>query len=93
MAEASSLSNVRIINFASNPIKIFQGHYHFDLSYICDNIILFLLAVRHFISDKITNLDALIDFTGKEKVIGELPFLELSTKKEGRFQKILQMNC
>ena len=88
MAEASSLSNVRIINFASNPIKIFPRSIIILIYPIFATILFyFVLAVRHFISDKITNLDALIDFTGKEKVIGELPFLELSTKKRGEVSK------
>jgi hypothetical protein len=35
-----------------------------------------ILLFRHFLGDKITNLDALIDYKGKEKILGELPFIK-----------------
>ncbi len=88
MAEASSLSNVRIINFASNPIKISPNSIIILIYPLFASILFyFILAVRHFISDKITNLDALIDFIGKENVIGELPFLELKSKRKEEISK------
>ena len=34
------------------------------------------LIITHFLGDKITNFDALVDFIGKEKIIGELPMIE-----------------
>ena len=30
----------------------------------------------HFLGDKITNFDSLVDFVSKEKIIGELPFID-----------------
>lgn len=80
MAEASSLSNVRIINEASSASKISPRRIMFSLSFIFLIIAYIILLVRHFLGDKITNLDALADFIGKEKIIGELPFID--TKKD-----------
>ena len=37
--------------------------------------------MSHAIGDKITNLDALFDFVGKEKVIGEYPYIEKTSSK------------
>ena len=44
-----------------------------------------VLLVRHFIGDKVTNLDALTDFISKDKLIGELPFLSESSKNSDRY--------
>ena len=60
MAEASSLSNVRIINEASSASKISPRRIMFSLSFIFLIIAYIILLVRHFLGDKITNLDALV---------------------------------
>ena len=41
------------------------------------------MVVIHFVGDRISNFDSLIDFVGKEKIIGELPFM--SKKKSDKF--------
>ena len=64
MAEASSLSNVRIINEASSR-KNFNQLIIFFLSFCIDYFFIYLIfTIRHFLGDKITNFDALIDFVG-----------------------------
>ena len=35
-----------------------------------------MLFIRHFIGNKITNYDALIDYVGKDNVLGEFPFID-----------------
>ena len=77
MAEASSLSNVRIINEASFGVKISPTRLVYSLSFIFTLVAYIIFLVLHFIGNKITNLDALIDFVGKEKIIGELPNIDM----------------
>jgi tyrosine-protein kinase Etk/Wzc len=81
MAEASSLSNVRIINEASSASKISPRRILFSLSFIVLIISYILLLIRHFLGNKITNLDALSDFIGQDKIIGEFPLLDLKKEK------------
>ena len=76
MAEASSVSNVRIINDASEGVKIKPRGIIFIYSFLFTILVYVFIAIRHFIGDRITNLDALIDYVGKDAIIGELPFLE-----------------
>ena len=83
MTEASSLSNVRVINEASPGSKISPRAIVFSLSIIFTMIAYIFLIVQHFLGDRITNSDALNDFVGKEKVIGELPFIDL-TKEDNK---------
>ena len=92
MAEASSLSNVRIINNASVATKISPRF----VVYIFSIIILFIsygiLLLRHFLGDKITNFDSLVDFVSKEKIIGELPEISKILKLMKMLILILLMN-
>jgi tyrosine-protein kinase Etk/Wzc len=74
MAEASSNSNVRIINEASRPSKIQPTIYVFFIPFAIILFIYLIQAIRHFLGDRITNYDALIDFVDKKNVLGELPF-------------------
>ena len=85
MTEASSLSNVRIINDASSASQISPRRILFSLSLVFTIIAYVVLLVRHFIGDKVTNLDALTDFISKDKLIGELPFLSESSKNSDRY--------
>ena len=80
MTEASSLSNVRIINEASNGFKIAPRKIILLLSFVFSLLCYLILLVVHFLGDKITNYDALSDFVGKANIIGELP--EISKKDE-----------
>ncbi|MEK9620083.1 MAG: AAA family ATPase [Flavobacteriales bacterium] len=73
MAEASSNSNVRIINQASVPSKIQPTIYVFFIPFAIILFIYLIQAIRHFLGDRITNYDALIDFVDKRNVLGELP--------------------
>ncbi|MFL2731920.1 MAG: exopolysaccharide transport family protein [Gammaproteobacteria bacterium] len=75
MSEASSISNVRIINRASNASRIAPTKISFLLTIIIAGIAYLFFLVKHLFGDKITNFDSLVDFVGKEKIIGELPFL------------------
>ncbi|MDC3019214.1 hypothetical protein OA081_01870 [Gammaproteobacteria bacterium] len=79
MAEASSLSNVRIINEASVASRISPKISIYILSLVITILTYAVLLLRHFLGDRITNLDALADFIGKEKIIGEFPLLNLKT--------------
>ena len=47
-------------------------------------------AINNFLRDKITHQDALIDFVGKNKVIGELPLIH---KKNEHKRKFLEELC
>ena len=80
MTEASSLSNVRIINEATNGFKIAPRKIILFISVVISLLSYLILLVIHFLGDKITNYDALSDFVGKENIIGELP--EISKKDE-----------
>ena len=80
MVEASSLSNVRIINEASNASKIAPRSLVFGFSLIIVIFTYIFLLITHFLGNRITNLDALADFVGKDKVIGEFPLID-STKE------------
>ena len=83
MIEASSLSNVRVINKASIASKISPNFMVIPIFPILMVILFFIIqALRYFSSDTISNPDALIDFVGKKRVIGELPLLDVISKKE-----------
>ena len=75
MAEASEVSNVRIINNASVAIKVSPRLSLFLLSLLLTISVYVFLLVRHFMSDRINNLDAIIDYFGKNSVIGERPLI------------------
>ena len=81
MAEASEVSNVRIINEASNPAKISPRGSVFLFSLLLTLSFYVFLLVRHFLSDRINNLDAIIDYLGKNSVIGERPLISGSDKE------------
>ena len=81
MSEASSLSNVRIINEASIASQISPRAVIYALSLVLTIFVYFVFLVLHFIGNKITNLDALADFVGKDKIIGEIPLINFN--KEG----------
>lgn len=82
MTEASVISNVRIINYASEAVKISPKILLFLFAIISTIFAYILLLIRHFIGDKITNLDALMDFVGKESVIGEIPELNKNSSSD-----------
>ena len=75
MSEASSVSNVRVINKASNASKIAPTKISFLLTIIIAGFAYLFFLVKHLFGDKISNFDSLVDFVGKEKIIGELPLL------------------
>ena len=81
MAEASEVSNVRIINEASNPSKISPRGSVFLFSLLLTLSFYVFLLVRHFLSDRINNLDAIIDYLGKNSVIGERPLISGSDRR------------
>ena len=87
MLEASSISNVRIINSASESIQTSPRLIVFLLSFFSTFFVYSFLLTRHFLGEKITHLDSLIDYVGKEKIIGEFPNLkdETSSRKEISF--------
>ena len=76
MAEASSISNVRIINEASEGAKIKPSLMIFIYSFALTILVYIVMALRHFQGDKVSNFDSLIDYVGKEEIIGELPFID-----------------
>ena len=75
MSEASSISNVRIINRASNASQIAPTKISFLLTFIIAAFAYLFFLIKHLFGDKISNFDSLVDFVGKEKIIGELPLL------------------
>ena len=82
MTEASSTSNVRIINNASPGKKISPRLSIFIFTLVATIIVYIILSIRHFLGDLITNQDALIDYLGKELILGELPYIDdFSTEK------------
>ncbi len=76
MVEASSLSNVRIINMSSEPEKISPRLTIYIFCLLITVLAYGVLVVLHFLGDKITHFDSLVDFVSKEKIIGELPFID-----------------
>jgi tyrosine-protein kinase Etk/Wzc len=82
MSEASSISNVRIINRASNASKIAPTKISFLLTIIIAGLAYLFFLIKHLFGDKISNFDSLVDFVGKEKIIGELPLLKDKTKSK-----------
>ncbi len=87
MSEAASISNVRIINKASAPSKISPTRVVFIFAIIFTFVVYVLLLFGHFLGDRVTNLDSLIDFKGKDKVIGELPFIKDMDKSPDRISQ------
>ena len=75
MAEASEVSNVRIINEASEVIKVSPRLSLFLFSILLAVSFYVFLLVKHFLSDRINNLDAIFDFLGMNSVIGERPLI------------------
>lgn len=80
MTEASSLSNVRIINEATGAYKISPKSIILLFSVVFSLVAYLILLLIHFLGDKISNFDALSDFVGKENIIGELP--DISDKND-----------
>ena len=76
MSEASSISNVRIINNASKANKIYPTLLMYILAFVITLVAYIYFLASHFFGNKITNLDALMDYVGKENVLGELPFIK-----------------
>ena len=76
MAEAASNSNVRVINEPSMGSKIKPTFFVFILPFVLSIFIYLIQLLRHFVGDKITNYDALIDFVDKKNIIGELPLYD-----------------
>jgi tyrosine-protein kinase Etk/Wzc len=91
MMEASSTSNVRIINYASSPSLISPSKVIIFLWPFISIFIIFLIqALRYFLNNKISNPDALSDFIGKERVIGELPLLNnLKNKEKEKYTQVM----
>ncbi len=85
MNEASSLSNVRIINSASSGSKVSPRKIIFVFPFIILFFSYLIFALNNFLRDKISHQDALIDFVGKENVIGELPFVHKKANKRKKF--------
>jgi len=83
MKEASSISNVRIINSASRGIKIAPSLLIFVISIAITLFSYLILLFRHFLGDRITNFDALSDYIGKEKIIGEFPLISKVNDNKG----------
>ena len=75
MTEASEVSNVRIINNASKAEKVSPKSSLFLFSILITLTIYVFLLVKHFLSDRINNFDAIVDYLGKNTVIGERPFI------------------
>ena len=80
MTEASSLSNVRIINEATGAYKISPKSIILLFSVVFSLVVYLILLLIHFLGDKVSNFDALSDFVGKENIIGELP--DISDKND-----------
>jgi tyrosine-protein kinase Etk/Wzc len=85
LKEASSTSNVRVINKAKIPEKISPLLIVIPIFPITIFLITFLIqTLRYFLDNRITNLDALSDFIGKDRVIGELPLLKDDEKENDK---------
>ena len=76
IVEASSVSNVRVINFASDPTKVSPRIFTLIVFPLLALLFAFTIqSARYFLNNKISNPDALSDFIGNERIIGELPLL------------------
>ena len=77
IVEASSISNVRIINYASSPRKVSPRLLNILLFTLLALLVAFTIqSARYFLNNKISNPDALSDFIGNERIIGQLPLLK-----------------
>ena len=63
---------------SSEPVKISPRLTIYIFCLLITVIAYAVLVVMHFLGDKITHFDSLVDFVSKEKIIGEYPLL---TKK------------
>lgn len=85
LSEASSSSNVRIINSASDPIQIAPSYNVLIIFPLAAFILFFVIQnLRYFLNNTITNPDALSDFVGKDRVIGELPLIDNINKIDSK---------
>ena len=73
---ASSSSNVRIINYPSDPIKISPRITLILLSLIVLLAAYLIFLLNHFFTDKIMSLDSLVDYLeDRNLLIGAFPFI------------------
>lgn len=86
--EASSVSKVRIINKASSAGQISPTRSSLFLIPLVSVILFFFFQnIRYFLNATITNPDALSDFVGKDRVIGELPMINENSKEYNHSQE------
>ncbi len=83
---ASSTSNVKIINFPSDAMKISPRITLLFFSFLFFLLAYFIFLLNHFFTDKIMSLDALIDYLeDRDMLLGAFPFISKNQNK----QKIL----
>ena len=73
---------------SSEPVKISPRLTIYIFCLLITVIAYAVLVVMHFLGDKITHFDSLVDFVSKEKIIGELPFIDKKPDKEGVYSRI-----
>ena len=74
---------------SSEPVKISPRLTIYIFCLLITVIAYAVLVVMHFLGDKITHFDSLVDFVSKEKIIGELPFIDKKKPdKEGVYSRI-----
>ena len=82
MDAASSTRNVRIINKASVAKKTFPNLLIYLFSILSTFLCYLYLLARHFLGERLTNFDALIDYVGKDMVLGEFPLVPKKQNKD-----------
>ena len=83
LTAASSSSNVRIINYPSEPIKISPRITLILFSFVVLVVAYSFFLLNHFFTDKIMSLDALVDYIeDRNLLIGAFPFISGNSDKK-----------
>ena len=93
LTAASSISNIRIVNAASDAFKISPKLSIILFSFIVLIIAYIYFLIDHFITDKILSLDSLVDFLDDRKLfIGAFPLMDAKREKRTKILKDIEKN-
>ena len=87
--EASSTSNIRVINGASSPSKISPSLALLTLSLLFPLVLYNIFLFDHFFTDKIISLDSLLDFLEERSLLlGAFPLIGIDKKNKNVLEDI-----
>ena len=93
LSAASSISNIRIVNTASEAFKISPKFTIVLFSFVFLVLGYVFFLVDHFITDKILSLDSLVDFLDDRKLfLGAFPLMDAKRKKRTRILADIEKN-